>query len=70
MACLRESATPPNKKTHPLQPRARPLHHAPLLKACAKRIEGKPDAHCTGQYFDMWACIDKCVSSKLFPLLK
>lgn len=39
-------------------------------QACAKRIEGKADAHCTGQYFDLWHCIDKCVAPKLFPLLK
>jgi hypothetical protein len=44
--------------------------HPSPSQACAKRIEGKADAHCTGQFFDMWACIDKCVSSKLFPLLK
>jgi ubiquinol-cytochrome c reductase subunit 6 len=29
-------------------------------EACAERIEGKPDAHCTGQYMDYLACIDKC----------
>ncbi len=66
----RERDTPKQKNSPSPTPRTRPLHHAPPLKACAKRIEGKPDAHCTGQYFDMWACIDKCVSSKLFPLLK
>lgn len=27
---------------------------------CAQRIEGKPDAHCTGQYLDYLACVDKC----------
>jgi ubiquinol-cytochrome c reductase subunit 6 len=28
-------------------------------EACAKRIEGKPDAHCTGQYLDYLHCIDE-----------
>ncbi|MBA0619938.1 hypothetical protein Godav_005725 [Gossypium davidsonii] len=34
-------------------------------EACVKRIEGDESGHkhCTGQYFDYWACIDKCVSS-------
>ena len=54
----------------PCSHRPRPPLSLSPSQACAKRIEGKPDAHCTGQYFDMWACIDKCVSSKLFPLLK
>lgn len=40
------------------------------LQACSKRIEGKADAHCTGQFFDMWQCIDKCVAPRLMPLLK
>ncbi|KAL3538596.1 hypothetical protein ACH5RR_001962 [Cinchona calisaya] len=26
--------------------------------------------HCTGQYFDYWHCIDKCVAPKLFSKLK
>ena len=32
-------------------------------QACAKRIEKDTtgEAHCTGQYFDMWKCIDHCV---------
>ncbi|KAA3460900.1 cytochrome b-c1 complex subunit 6-like [Gossypium australe] len=31
--------------------------------ACVKRIEGDESGHkhCTGQYFDYWACIDKCM---------
>ena len=41
-----------------------------LSQACSKRIEGKADAHCTGQFFDMWHCIDKCVAPRLMPLLK
>ncbi|KAF3675116.1 hypothetical protein FXO38_04889 [Capsicum annuum] len=34
-------------------------------QACTKRIEGDEtgNKHCTGQYFDYWYCIDKCVSS-------
>uniref|UniRef100_M4EDC0 CDP-diacylglycerol--serine O-phosphatidyltransferase n=1 Tax=Brassica campestris TaxID=3711 RepID=M4EDC0_BRACM len=35
-----------------------------LLEACVKRIQGDDSGHkhCTGQYFDYWHCIDKCVS--------
>ena len=34
-------------------------------QACVKRIQGDESGHkhCTGQYFDYWHCIDKCVSS-------
>ncbi|CAL4904086.1 unnamed protein product [Urochloa decumbens] len=30
---------------------------------CMKRIEndGSGQKHCTGQYFDYWSCVDKCV---------
>lgn len=28
---------------------------------CAHRIEGRDDAHCTGQYLDYTKCIDHCV---------
>jgi ubiquinol-cytochrome c reductase subunit 6 len=37
---------------------------------CTKRIEGNPEAHCTGQYFDYWHCIDKCTAPRLFSVLK
>ena len=35
-----------------------------LLQACVKRVEGDDSGHkhCTGQYFDYWFCVDKCVS--------
>jgi ubiquinol-cytochrome c reductase subunit 6 len=35
-----------------------------LLQACMKRIHGDDSGqkHCTGQYFDYWYCVDKCVS--------
>nr|GMC81327.1 cytochrome B-C1 complex subunit 6-like [Ipomoea batatas] len=41
-------------------------------QACAKRVEGDESGHkhCTGQYFDYWQCIDKCVAPKLFAKLK
>ena len=39
-------------------------------QACTKRIEGKHDAHCTGQYFDYWHCIDKCAAPRIFAALK
>nr|KJB11898.1 hypothetical protein B456_002G001600 [Gossypium raimondii] len=34
-------------------------------EACVKRIQGDESGHkhCTGQYFDYWSCVDKCVSS-------
>jgi hypothetical protein len=34
-------------------------------QACEKRVEEEDEhgqKHCTGQYFDFWGCIDKCVS--------
>lgn len=35
-----------------------------FLQACVKRIQGDESGHkhCTGQYFDYWSCVDKCVS--------
>ena len=41
-------------------------------QACAKRIKADStgEAHCTGQYFDYWECIDKCVAPRLFAVLK
>ncbi len=44
----------------------------PLLayQQCVKRIEGRPEAHCTGQYFDYWHCVDKCAAPRLFSVLK
>ncbi|KAK4357268.1 hypothetical protein RND71_022878 [Anisodus tanguticus] len=43
-----------------------------LCAACTRRIEGDESGskHCTGQYFDYWQCIDKCVAPKLFEKLK
>ncbi|KAL6179083.1 hypothetical protein ACLB2K_050599 [Fragaria x ananassa] len=39
---------------------------------CVKRIQGDESGHkhCTGQYFDYWSCVDKCVAPKLFTKLK
>eukprot|EP00891_Asterochloris_glomerata_P009378 jgi/Astpho2/9378/e_gw1.00145.152.1_t len=44
----------------------------PLLayQACCKRIKGKEGAHCTGQFFDYWGCVDKCAAPRLFSVLK
>lgn len=41
-------------------------------KACAKRIKDDEsgEAHCTGQYFDYWHCIDKCAAPRIFASLK
>jgi hypothetical protein len=37
------------------------------LQACTERIkrDHSGEAHCTGQYFDYWSCIDKCVRALL-----
>ncbi|CAA0831048.1 Ubiquinol-cytochrome C reductase hinge protein [Striga hermonthica] len=50
-------------------PCTRPLKE---YQACFKRIEGDESGHkhCTGQYFDYWRCVDKCVATKLFSQLK
>jgi ubiquinol-cytochrome c reductase subunit 6 len=42
------------------------------LQACAERVEKDTsgEAHCTGQYFDYWHCVDKCAAPKLFAQLK
>ncbi|XP_062183208.1 uncharacterized protein LOC133887286 [Phragmites australis] len=39
---------------------------------CVKRVENDDTGHkhCTGQYFDYWSCIDKCVAPKLLKKLK
>ena len=36
-------------------------------QACTERIkrDHSGEAHCTGQYFDYWSCIDKCVRAPL-----
>ncbi|KAJ3671401.1 hypothetical protein LUZ60_007480 [Juncus effusus] len=41
-------------------------------QACVKRVEKDETdhKHCTGQYFDYWFCVDKCVAVKLFESLK
>ncbi|KHF98934.1 Cytochrome b-c1 complex subunit 6 [Gossypium arboreum] len=41
-------------------------------EACVKRIQGDESGnkHCTGQYFDYWSCVDKCVAPSLFTKLK
>ncbi|KAH7836061.1 hypothetical protein Vadar_032372 [Vaccinium darrowii] len=48
------------------------VKHLLEYKKCVKRIEGDESGHkhCTGQYFDLWGCIDKCVAPKLFTKLK
>ncbi|XP_050377238.1 cytochrome b-c1 complex subunit 6-1, mitochondrial-like [Argentina anserina] len=41
-------------------------------QACIQRIQSDESGHmhCTGQYFDHWSCVDKCVAPKLFEKLK
>ncbi|XP_027106359.1 cytochrome b-c1 complex subunit 6 [Coffea eugenioides] len=34
------------------------------------RKDDTGNKHCTGQYFDYWHCVDKCVAPKLFTKLK
>ncbi|KAK6143730.1 hypothetical protein DH2020_024078 [Rehmannia glutinosa] len=50
-------------------PCTRPLKE---YQTCAKRIQDDESGHrhCTGQYFDYWRCVDKCVATKLFSHLK
>nr|VDD58834.1 unnamed protein product [Brassica oleracea] len=57
-----------------LEEACKPKCVKPLLEyqACVKRIQSDDSGHkhCTGQYFDYWHCIDKCVAPKLFAKLK
>ncbi|GMN59013.1 hypothetical protein TIFTF001_028116 [Ficus carica] len=52
-----------------LEEACKPKCVKPLLEyqACVKRIQGDESGHkhCTGQYFDYWSCVDKCL--RLFP---
>ncbi|KAL1208256.1 Cytochrome b-c1 complex subunit 6-1 [Cardamine amara subsp. amara] len=57
-----------------LEESCKPKCVKPLLdyQACVKRIQDDESGHkhCTGQYFDFWHCVDKCVGPKLFANLK
>ncbi|OAY76535.1 cytochrome b-c1 complex subunit 6-like [Ananas comosus] len=57
-----------------LEERCKPKCVKPLYeyRECVKRVENDDTGHkhCTGQYFDYWRCIDKCVAVKLFEKLK
>ena len=41
-------------------------NQARASQACTERIkrDHSGEAHCTGQYFDYWSCIDKCVRAR------
>nr|GEY90304.1 cytochrome b-c1 complex subunit 6-like [Tanacetum cinerariifolium] len=41
-------------------------------QGCVKRVQADETGHkhCTGQYFDYWQCVDKCVATRLFAKLK
>ncbi|KAG9141618.1 hypothetical protein Leryth_015311 [Lithospermum erythrorhizon] len=41
-------------------------------EACVDRIKGDESGtkHCTGQYFDFYHCVDRCVAPELFKKLK
>ena len=41
-------------------------------QACVERVatDDSGEAHCTGQYFDYWHCIDLCAAPELFKQLK
>ncbi|KAK2659007.1 hypothetical protein Ddye_005540 [Dipteronia dyeriana] len=57
-----------------LEDACKPKCLKPLIEyeACVKRVEGDDTVskHCTGQYFDYFSCVDKCVAPKLFAKLK
>ena len=42
--------------------------------ACAKRVSSgevhHEGANCAGQYFDLYACVDKCAAPKIFAKIK
>ncbi|TQD97619.1 hypothetical protein C1H46_016793 [Malus baccata] len=69
----RADEEPVDQKNY-LEELCKPKCVKPLLEyqACVKRIQGDETGHkhCTGQYFDFWSCIDKCVAPKLFQKLK
>ncbi|KAL0792909.1 hypothetical protein Bca101_064286 [Brassica carinata] len=55
-----------------LEESCKPKCVKPLLEyqACVKRIQDDESGHkhCTGQYFDYWQCVDKCVTCRrTFP---
>ncbi|RXH92402.1 hypothetical protein DVH24_033298 [Malus domestica] len=60
-----------------LEESCKPKCVKPFLEyqACVKRIQDDDSGHkhCTGQYFDFWSCIDKCLNASkryvLFPEL-
>ncbi|XP_078172404.1 cytochrome b-c1 complex subunit 6-2, mitochondrial-like [Carex rostrata] len=62
-----------NQKEY-FEERCKPKCVKPLYayRECVKRIEDDDTGHkhCTGQYFDYWKCVDKCVAEKLFTTLK
>ena len=42
-----------------------------FFQACVKRVEADTTGHkhCTGQYFDFWSCIDKCVCARIYNFM-
>uniref|UniRef100_A0A453HMC8 Cytochrome b-c1 complex subunit 6 n=1 Tax=Aegilops tauschii subsp. strangulata TaxID=200361 RepID=A0A453HMC8_AEGTS len=70
---LRADEEPVDPKKY-LEERCKPQCVKPLYEyeKCIKRVEADDTGHkhCTGQYFDYWSCIDKCVAPKLFEKLK
>ncbi|XP_078175539.1 cytochrome b-c1 complex subunit 6-2, mitochondrial-like [Carex rostrata] len=44
----------------------RPLR---VYQECVERVKDDESGHkhCTGQYFDFWACVDTCVSVLYLP---
>ncbi|EEF29955.1 Ubiquinol-cytochrome c reductase complex 7.8 kDa protein, putative [Ricinus communis] len=62
---VRADEEPVDQKKY-LEESCKPKCVKPLLEyeACVKRIRGDETGHkhCTGQYFDYWSCVDKCVS--------
>ena len=65
---LRLRPSLPHSPTHPTHSHSS-IHY---VQACEERIKSDEtgEAHCTGQYFDYWHCVDKCVAPRLFAALK
>jgi len=73
LSSVRADAEPVDPKNY-LEERCKPQCVKSLYdyERCMKRVENDDSGqkHCTGQYFDYWSCVDKCVAPKLFDKLK
>jgi ubiquinol-cytochrome c reductase subunit 6 len=50
------------------------LKYVKDYEACAERVKSgqvhEEGANCSGQYFELYHCIDKCAASKIFGTIK